>query len=184
MSYPARPKGGLLGLDLAKRCGWAYARPGGEHTSGSFDLPPIQTWGAQCSTLYKTLWNILEAYQPRSCTIEAPLSLKTDAEENYRTAFGLASHAASCCYDAGVIYRTATPKTIRATCLRDGNIPGKIVKTVVIQFCRDRGWHVGTNDEADASIALLYEAWAMKLDGPYTATPWDRRRFWRPEDLL
>ncbi len=184
MTFPDRRPGGILGLDLARVCGWAYAYPGEEHAAGEWLLPPVATWGAQTAAFRQRLSALIDAFEPRSCTVEAPLSVKTDAEENYRTAFGLSAVAAATLYEGGVITRHATPRTIRATVLRDGNIAGDKVKSIVIRYCRERGWPVAGNDAADASIAREYEAAMMRVEG--AACPggqWAGHRFWRGEIL-
>lgn len=184
VSLPDRPKHGLMSFDLARSSGWAYCFPGGEHTCGEFLLPPVEPWGAMLSAANERIWELVEHFEPKSCTIEAAIHVHTDTEANFRTAWGLSAVATEVLYRAQVIHRHATPKTIRSTVLRDGNIPGKSVKSIVIQFCRDRGWSVPGNDAADATIALLYEAKMMRVAGPHCPRgEWDQRRWWRGEML-
>lgn len=159
---PAR----LLSLDLATRLGWACGDAfEGEPASGSFLLPST---GDDVGAFLKAyhLWLIarMAEFQPDIVVMEAPLpATGKTTQTTLLKLWGLCSHTEFVASFKGVTCRQVNVSEWRSAFVGKGHGRISKPKTVaqrstypVIQACRQRGWNIVDDNEADALGLWVY----------------------------
>lgn len=156
----------LLSLDLATRLGWAFGDAfEGEPVSGSYLLPSTgDDIGAYLKAYHLWLIAHIAQFKPDIITMEAPLAATTKTTQTtLLKLWGLCSHTEFVASFKGVPCRQVHVGEWRSAFCGKGNGRISKPKTVaqrdtypVIQSCRQRGWHVTDDNEADALGQWVY----------------------------
>jgi hypothetical protein len=149
---------GTLALDLGYRTvGWACGLLVNRNPAfGSWSLPTVGGEGAKFAAFENELSAAMEIFQPSDVIAEAMLPLmaiigRTDAA-TYRMQAGLRAFAASEAWRGSAAFLEIDAFTARNEVIGRGHFPKGHAKTEVIRFCRDRGWPVADDHQADACI--------------------------------
>lgn len=181
--FPERRKGGLVGFDPAAKFGWSYAYPGEMQVSGEWHLPSLKIPGEQRSALMSSLVAIYKAYEPSGVFYEAPMLMKAGGMGNLQTSFGNEALIQLWAYDCEIRIDSATPGAIRKAILDDGGIRSAVVKGIVMDWCRARGWHCIAHNAADAALAReLGMRRQFGIGAEQNA--WDGIRWWRKQQEM
>lgn len=160
--------GDIVALDIsARRTGLARGRPGAAPTVSSIafaqeDDEPEDVYGRAVFWIAE----YLRTSRPALIVIEAPVPafrLKGFTNNNtIQLLNGLYAAIAGCIRCKGIPVRRAQIRTVRKHFLGNGGLPGDQAKRAAIARCRQLGWPVTNDDEADA--AAIWD-WACSTYG-------------------
>jgi hypothetical protein len=166
--------GPILALDLTTQTGWAYGRPGETPQFGSlrFGRP-----GEDRASKYRTFRNWLSLHLTthpadlivfESSATASTMSGKTTMD-TIKWLVGLCEHLEEFCFDR-VELREAMTSQVRAHFL--GSNPKRDeAKAKTMQRCREYGWEVSNDDEADALALWVYQVSHLRPDLAAKLTP-------------
>jgi hypothetical protein len=176
--------GRILALDLATTTGYAVGVPGSAPTCGHirFSKPGstrAATYHAFIHWLDKTFGGrdgepsaIPDLIVYESPAIPSFMGGRTNIETT-RLLFGLAENLEAWCYGKTEL-REATTSQVRCHFLGQ-NLKAKIAKPLTLERCRDFGWQVETEDEADAAALWDYTQCWLNPQMAFKTTPLFRK---------
>jgi hypothetical protein len=148
----------LLALDIAKSCGWAFARDWAQPSFGCQEFPRGEFVDeGKVFTLYRDWLNgMLALHQVDTVLYEAPIHGVNDMKTTFLL-IGMAAHTESVCWDRGVNVYQEAASTIRRHFIdkTTGRKKGDIKEDVAFK-CRQLGWPVVNLNAADALATLAY----------------------------
>ena len=167
-------KRAILALDLATVTGWCYGAPDKPPRFGAerFAKP-----GQERAVAYRKfrLWLDLfnSAYEPALIVFELPavpafLGGKTNIDTT-KLLFGLCEHLEEWAYQKFEL-REASVAQVRAHFI-GRNMAGKIAKPLVVARCREMGWDVESEDQADACALWHYQVCCLRPELGTASTP-------------
>jgi hypothetical protein len=145
----------VLALDLASTTGFAVGAPGTVPVSGSVRFASQgSSHEAVFAAALKWMSDTMAKYDPSTVVWEAPLptTFKRGLTNVGTTTllYGLPAVIGACSYLKGVYdIRKASPRDVRLHFIGCCP-PRKSAKTMTMKRCRDLGWPVGDDNEADA----------------------------------
>lgn len=152
-------------FDLATRTGWAAGR-GGVEDFGSFELRRTgENVGEFLFEAQARIEAIARRFRPTLMAFEAPfLVARRDTMLKVRKLSGLANEVEKCAYSLGMAWhnrpidcREALVDDVRRHFLgRDYPRTREAAKIATKVKCRDLGWDVDNDDEADALAGLSF----------------------------
>jgi hypothetical protein len=179
--------GRVLALDLATTTGWAHGAPGSAPACGHIRFTKQGSTRAQTYRVFRKWlddeWGVRD-HIPEVIVYESPavpsfLGGRTNIETT-RLLFGLAEHLEEWCYGKTELHE-ATTSQVRCHFLGQ-NLKAKIAKPLTLERCRDFGWEVATEDEADAAALWDYTQCWLNPQLAYKTTPLFRKKV-RPTTL-
>jgi Holliday junction resolvasome RuvABC endonuclease subunit len=160
--------GGILALDLSLSSGWGYGMLGERPSWGRWSLGKMADGhGVVCARLEDHIDDAIRLHRPRALVYEAPFI--SERQSNAATAFlllGLATVAELIATRHEIQCHKFTSDQVRSKVL--GKVPrgkAKIVKPIIMAWCRERGWDTHQDDEADALCLLQYACVALDRSG-------------------
>lgn len=167
-----RFNGAILALDLATQTGWAYGRPGETPLFGS-----IRWDGKDRPTKYRSFRAWLGIQTQRhptdlivfeSAAAATTMSGRTTMD-TIKLLVGLCEHLEEWSLDR-VELREARVSDVRAHFI-GGNPKRDVAKAKTMQKCRDYGWDVKNDDEADALALWCFQIAHLRPDIAAKMTP-------------
>jgi len=164
----------VLALDLATVTGFAWGRPGEVPEFGSYRFAKP---GSSRALIYRNfrLWLDLKvsACKPElvvfeSAAVPSIMSGKTNIDTT-KVLFGLTEHLEEWA-QGRVELREASVSQVRSHFIGQ-NMKAKIAKPMTVDRCRERGWNVETDDEADACALWDYQCCWLRPDIAVKGTP-------------
>lgn len=148
----------LLSLDIAKSCGWAFARGWAQPSFGCEEFPRGEHVDeGKVFTMFRDwLSGMIGMHRVDTVLYEAPIHGVNDMRTTFLL-IGMAAHAESVCWDHKVrVYQEAS-SVIRKHFLdkTTGRKKGDIKEDVAFK-CRQLGWPVANLNAADALAGLAY----------------------------
>lgn len=170
-------RGSVLALDLATSTGWARGEPGGKPAFGSlrFGKP-----GTSRPVIYRAFREWLSVELTDRITRVVFESSATQLMggrttiETVKLLIGLTEHLEEFCHQR-VEVREARTSDVRHHFI--GSNPKRaIAKPAMMQKCRDFGWDVANDDEADALGLWDYQCSILRPDLAHRRTPLFQKR--------
>lgn len=149
----------VLYLDMATRAGYAAGGLRGVEAFGYFDIPQTnENIGRYLNYADRVIDKLVLRFQPAMLAFEAPwLNSKRDTIINLRKLSGLANVAEQVADRHEIECREATVHDVSVHFLGRGyRNTREAKKTSTRVKCRELGWEVETDDEADALAGLSY----------------------------
>jgi hypothetical protein len=147
--------GGVIALDLGgMTCGWAYGHMTDRSPIfGSWHMPKVGGEGARFAALENELASAMELLQPTDMILEAMLPLMAQTNMvTFRIQAGMRAMAASEAWRASCAFSERDVWTIRHEVIGQASFPKGRTKSEVVRFCREQGWPVQDDHQADACI--------------------------------
>lgn len=155
----------VLFLDLSKtNCGWAVDNPNRAFPPMTGSWSPAMTEikrGPLGHSFQRWLWNRLGEWSPALVFYEKPVvtskRFKGGRRElihdfhGHMILFGLPFAVESVCASLKIPCEPIAVNTVRKAFLGNGNLP----KEAVVEKCREMGWPVHNDDEADAAAGWV-----------------------------
>lgn len=141
----------VLALDLAKQTGWCAGAPGTTPRYGSFSLAGESN--ERFGVLYNRLCYLIRDTSATMMMFEAPITSgsKTNTSgSTLRYLYGYVAVAEAAAQNSGIPVRECAIATWRKHFLGNGGMNRKDAKRAAITRCRQMGYSVETDDEADA----------------------------------
>lgn len=151
--------GGVIGLDLAQRYGWAAVDVYGRLTaSGHRDLRSDLSLGERCHQLTMSIADLVTEYRPDFLAIEKPIHAGRFTA--FATARALYAYAA-CAEMVAHIHQVGYAELARSTCTKRVLGNGRADKAAGVLFARHFKPLLNSDDEADA-ILVAFAAHGMR----------------------
>lgn len=170
---------GLLAFDTARMTGWAYGGHGGARVFGSFQMPQTHDEVAPYLDFFeRKLSALISMYNPALIAFEAPLLIPgRDNPAKLAKLLGLCNAVELAAWRLGVPCRQASLAMIRTHFLGKGwPRESKRLKLLTKVKCRDLGWDVADDNQADALALLDYMLALEQPAAAVTSTPLFRRK--------
>jgi hypothetical protein len=150
----------LLALDVASRTGWAFGKVGDAPSSGSIAFAqPGSSIAAKSGNALKWSLEFLQDLRPDEIVIEAPIALKKHDNRNILdVVIGLPVAIKGVAFRLG-IHKLTEVNAIDVRMFFLGRNPKRDeAKRATIQRCRDLGFDVADDNEADAIAIWFYRS--------------------------
>ena len=158
----------ILAFDTARITGWAFGGVTGPRQFGSFQMP--QTYEAVAPYLdyfARRAEDLVERFEPTLIAFEAPLLRMRDNPAKLAKLYGLCNAVEMAAWQHGIPYEQASLSEIRTHFLGKGwPRDSKRLKILVKVKCRELGWEVTDDNQADALALLDY---MLALERPASA---------------
>lgn len=146
----------ILALDLSGHMGWAVGRKGGFPAHGTMKLADgLADQGAANAACCDAIADLITDHAVTSIVVERQMEISHRTVKRWQNTTGLIELigvARLVAWKRDVPIRFIPAITARAQTMGDG-FPGK---WGIMQWCRDQGWHPGTDHAADALLLLAY----------------------------
>lgn len=155
----------LLTLDLATHLGWAYGSAHeGDPVSGAHRLPVTgEDIGAFAVAYDRWLHAMVREAEPTFCVFEAPMATTAGRSTLATTQKlqGLCWHTEFVCRTYGIEYRQVAAASWKKMFTGSGSASKAKARATggvypVISACRERGWDVTNDNQADALGIFVY----------------------------
>jgi hypothetical protein len=166
--------GAALALDLASTTGWAYGNPGGRPLCGSHRITRPGASRAKIYHEFRVWLDLLcSAHRPKLIVYESPvvpmLMHGSTNIDTIRLLTGLAEHLEEWAYEKFEL-REASVAQVRSHFI-GRNMKTKVAMPLIHQRCKDLGWPVNNDDEADAAALWDYQCSFLRPDLAHKTTP-------------
>jgi len=172
--------GGILALDLSQTTGWAYGGIGDRTPAcGCWRLPYEGGEGGRFAAFENELVDAMDALQPGSLVLEAPLSFQAllgiSTMKVMAQQLALRGIAYAEAWRARVPISEVSSDIVRLALLGQSRFAKGTVKREVVAYCKARGWRVPDHNAADACLTWAWHVGQLR-GTPCVAEPLFRER--------
>ena len=160
----------IFALDLATKFGWAWGRP--EDVAPRFGSIVLKGDRAAKYRQLREFLGVMVTDKVSRVVFESSATQVMHGQTNIETIkllIGLTEHVEEFCYQR-VELREARVSDVRMHFIK-GNPKREIAKAKTVGRCREMGWDVNNDDEADACALWSYQVCTIRPDLAHTHSP-------------